>query len=211
MSPRYAKIPAKPRAPLTLDSSHLKQYQGVLWRIFGTKGAHPQVWDQMRHVGPIATMRFDPHPPPKREHDDYSVMYTALNSHTAFGEVFQGRRVVSRTARGNTLAGWIPTRELTLLDLSGDWPVVNGTTAAIQMGAKRHTRNWAHEIHEQLGDQVDGLYHLSSINSAPMITLFTPAADSFPALPSVHTRLDSPGANVYLTKAIKRLNYRVGR
>ncbi|MCB8046023.1 hypothetical protein JM654_23460 [Microbacterium oxydans] len=90
--------------------------------------------------------------------------------------------------------------------------MVNGTTAAIQMGAKRHTRNWAHEIHEQLGDQVDGLYPPVVDQQRPDDhPFFTPAADSFPALPSVHTRLIALVRMCTLTKAIKRLNYRVGR
>ncbi|WP_231728786.1 MULTISPECIES: hypothetical protein [Microbacterium] len=50
---------------------------------------------------------------------------------------------------------------------------------------------------------------MSSIDFGPMVTLFSPAEDSFPQLPLVHTRLDSSSANVYLAKAVKRLGYRV--
>ncbi|MFJ4998525.1 RES domain-containing protein [Microbacterium sp. NPDC088619] len=210
MSRANAKVPATPPATLTLDASeHLKTYDGVLWRVFATRGAHPQAWDELRHFGPVETMRFDPHPEPQQHHAKYGVMYTAGRSTTALGEVFQRRRLINRHARGSTLAAWRPTRELKLLDLTSNWPVVNGTTASIQMGPKRYTRTWANAIHDQLGADIDGLYHMSSIDFGPMVTLFTRAEDSFPLLPLVHTRLDSSSANIYLAKAARKLGYRI--
>ena len=210
MSPAAAKVPAAPPAPLILDpAAHITPYDGTLWRVYATRGAHPQAWNELRHFGPIESMRFDPHPAPPRQHPDHGVMYTAVESHTALGEVFQRTRVINRRARVNTLVAWRPTRELQLLDLTSDWPVVNGASASIMMAAKRHTRTWANAIHDQLGADIDGLSHVSSINLGPMVTLFTRAADSFPEFPLVHTRLDSASANVYLAKAVKRLAYRV--
>jgi hypothetical protein len=35
----------------------------ALARVHRTAGAHPSRWDELRQVGPVATARFDPHPP----------------------------------------------------------------------------------------------------------------------------------------------------
>ncbi|MCY1718604.1 RES domain-containing protein [Microbacterium sp. SL62] len=211
MTPARAKVPEYPPAPLTLNSSHIRSFHGLLWRIYNTKGRYPQRWDEMRHHGPVGRMRFDPHPSPMGFHPDHSVMYSALKSDTAFAEVFYQKANINRRLNGATLVSWLPTRELQLLDLTTTWPVQNGASATLMMGAKKHTRNWAHEIHQQLGSQIDGLYHLSSITSEPMVTLFTRAEDSFPGYPSVQTRLDDAGANMYVARAAKRFEYRVTR
>lgn len=210
MSAAHAKVPAVPPSPLSLDPArHLRSFDGPLWRLFGTIGAHPQLWDQLRHFGPLNTMRFDPHPAPKQHHPDVGVMYTASRSTTALAEVFQRTRVINRSARGMTLASWRPTRTLTLLDLTSNWPVVNSASAAIMMAAKRNTRAWAHAIHAQFRSTVDGLYHFSSIDSQPMVTLFTRAEDSFPAFPAFLGRLDAPNCNLIVAEAHLRLGYDV--
>lgn len=208
MSAAHAKVPATPPARLVLNpGEHLVQFQQPLWRVFRTKGAHPQSWDELRHFGPINTMRFDPHPDPKQHHPDHGVMYAATKSSTAIGEVYQRHRAINRKMGGNTIVSWTPTRELTLLDLTSNWPVLNGTSAAIMMAPKRNTRAWARAIHEHLGSDIDGLYHVSSINFQPMITLFTRAEDSFPEFPSFHARLDAPNCNMIVARASQHLGY----
>lgn len=204
------KVPARPPQEFVLDPSlHIRTYSSQLWRVFRTEGSHPTEWDGLRHYGPIPNMRFDPHPPPVRTHPGASVMYTATQPYTALGEVYQEDRVIDRAAGGAAIAAWIPARPLELLDLTSNWPVLNGAAASMQMDDKKHTQAWACEIHEQLGGHVDGLYHLSSINNEPLVTLFS-RTELFPAFPArvrFSALLSDTTADEIIKSAKKKLGY----
>ena len=38
----------------------------VLWRVHRSAGGHVVGWNELRHYGPVAACRFDPHEPPPR-------------------------------------------------------------------------------------------------------------------------------------------------
>lgn len=204
------KVPATPPAPLSLDRDHhIKEFQGPLWRIFRTAGAHAVTWDELRHFGPLPDMRFDPHPLPLDHYPDVAVMYTATQSYTAIGEVYQEERMIYRSSGGATIAAWRPARPLELLDLTTNWPVLNGAAASMMMDDKRHTQVWARAIAEQFDSAIDGLYHQSSINNEPLITLFsrTEQLPAFPARPLFHALLSDPAADPIVKRAKKELEY----
>lgn len=154
-------------------------------------------------------MRFDPQPPPIGTYPEIGVMYAATMPHTALGEVFQETRVIDRAFRSNAIVSWVPSRPLQLLDLTSNWPVVNGGAASMQMDDKRHTSAWAHAIDQQLGVDLDGLYHLSSINGLPLVTLFsrTERVPAFPARPKALALLTEPMADFLIEQAVRELGY----
>ena len=76
------------------------------------------------------------------------------------------------------------------------------------MAAKRNTRAWARAVNEQFPD-LDGMYHLSSIDGLPMVTLFSHAEgySSFPARPAFHAALTDPAADILIKQATHDLGY----
>lgn len=209
-TPATPKVPAAPPPSFIVDSVlHVATYEGPLWRVFPTTGPHPQVWDELRHYGPVEDMRFDPQAPPPAFDPNAGVMYTSTLPHTALGEVYQSTRVIDRASRGATIASWIPSRPLQLLDLTTNWPVLNGAAAAMMMDDKQHTQAWARAIDQQLGADVDGLYHQSAINNEPMVTLFsrTERVAAFPTRVSFMALLSDTASDEIVRKATKKLGY----
>lgn len=186
---------------------HVVTVETVLWRVHRTSGEHIVPWNQLRHWGPAATMRFDPHDPPPRV-QDRGVSYAALSVPTALAEVFQRTRVIN-TRRGSPyLTAWSPARGLTLLDLTGTWPIQAGASYPINSGRRDHCRAWARAIHTAQPD-FDGLWLHSSMTGDDAVTLFTHAADSFPNRPRLSLPLDHPGLRGHLLTAASQIAYRV--
>lgn len=205
------KVPAVPPKVLAYSPrKHLRVYEGPLWRTFRTLGPYALDWDELRHHGPIPNMRFDPHPMPEDDYPDVGVMYTSTTPHTALGEVYQNSRVIDRSAGGVTIASWIPTRPLQLLDLTSNWPVMNGAAASMMMDDKATTQAWARAVFDQFGLDLDGLYHVSSINNEPMITLFSRSKTepSFPARVSFRALLSDATADEIIRVAKVKLGYK---
>lgn len=204
------KVPANPPSQFVTDNSHLRSVESALWRIFRTEGPHAGQWNELRHYGPIPRMRFEPHPPPRGMHPNVGVMYAAADPMTALAEVYQRRRVIDRSEGGPTLVSWRPQRSLQLLDLTSNWPVLNGAASSIMMGSKRSTQAWAQVIEARLGDHVDGLYHQSAMTGRPLVTLFTRAErwpSVFPDHVDFSTPIASAGADEIVSKARKVLGY----
>ncbi|ROQ64429.1 RES domain-containing protein [Rathayibacter sp. PhB152] len=204
------KVPLTPPRTFVTDPSHLREYSGPLWRLYRSAGAHVGTWDALRHHGPVPGMRFDPHPPPPGHHPTVGVLYAAADAVTAIGETYQRRRVVDRVQNAPRLVGWRPSRPLTLLDLTGEWPVRNGAAASLQMGPKRATQAWARAIEERLRS-IDGLWHLSAITGNPIATLFSRVErkPAFPPRPSLHTALSDVTADAVVLHAARRLGFAV--
>ena len=119
--------------------------------------------------------------------------------------------MIDRADRGRTLVSWQPTRELTLLDLTSNFPVLNGAAASMMMDDKAHTQVWAKAIYEQVGTKIDGLRHLSSITSEPMVTLFSrvEVQPAFNTYPDSRAALADAAADVAVYLAALKLNYDV--
>lgn len=204
------KLPLPPDpGELEFQPEHLRviSVETVLWRVHRTSGGHVVPWNALRHWGPAPTMRFDPHEPPPRA-QDRGVSYAALSVPTALAEVFQQTRVIN-TRRGSPyLTAWSPAREITLLDLTGSWPIRAGASYAINTGRRDHSRAWARAVHTARPD-LDGLWQHSSMTGGDAVTLFTHAADSFPDRPRLSLPLDHPGLRGHLLAAASQIAYRV--
>lgn len=189
------------------EHDRLLDTAAVLWRMHRTSGEYVVAWDQLRYWGLSTTMRFDPHEPPPHA-QSRGVSYTALSVPTALAEVFQRTRVIN-TRRGTPyLTAWSPARPLTLLDLTGSWPIQAGASHAITTGRRDHCRAWARAIRSARPD-LDGLWHQSSMTGGDAVTLFTQAADSFPDRPALSLPLSHPGLRGHLLAAAIGINYRI--
>jgi hypothetical protein len=117
-------------------------------------------------------------------------MYTATDYTTAFGEVFQRNRAIT-VSGARALASWLPTRPLRLLDLTDAWAVRNGASGSLDSAPHSTCRAWAQAVRGTWPD-LDGLYTQSTMTRRPVVTLFAPARDAFPASPSLSRSLDHP-------------------
>lgn len=184
----------------------------ALARVYRAGGAHPLRWDEFRTAGPVATARFDPHPPSDdgrpRAVAGHGVLYAAVAMRTCLAEAFQAARVVDRRTDSPWLAVFNPARTLRLLDLTGTWPTRAGASQAISSGPRDRARAWAREIFVAYGD-VDGLWYRSSMDGGrPAICLWQPATDALPAQPRALLPLDAPALALPIARACGKLGYR---
>lgn len=186
-----ARVPRTPPAALTREDRDVITITDTLWRIHRTSGLHIQSWDKLRTYGPLHSMRYDPHPEPTSNHPDTSVSYTAADLSTALAEVFQTTRLID-TSTGNPYAtAWNPTRPLVLLDLTDTWALRNHAAAALNTASRVVCRAWARAIYTTWPD-LDGILTSSTWTGRHAITLWTHAADTFPAHPSFSRPLAHP-------------------
>lgn len=195
-----AKNPLRPAVDLITGPGDILEYDRALWRIYRTQGKHRQRWNQLRDFGPLKSMRWDPHPPlpgragqkaqPTATQPDWTVGYASPDVETAFAEVFQQTRAI-RLSAAQSLVGWMPSRALRLLDLTGQWLLHNGASSSLASGRKDTCRNWSHTIAKTWPD-LDGLYVRSGKNDKPSVVLYAHARDAFPADPQMARPLNSP-------------------
>ena len=205
-----AKLPAPPPAPvlreLGADLVAVARHTDLL-RVHDTVGDHVVAWNRLRHFGPVARCRFDPHQPPPHV-QPAGVTYLSLDLPTALAERFQATRVVNRRRGGPHLSVFRPRRTLRLLDLTGEWPLRAGASHVINTGRRDVCRAWARTIVAAWPD-LDGLWHTSSMSGAPSLTLFTPAADAFPERPLLSEPLTHPGLAPWLAESCLQIGYRL--
>lgn len=200
------KLPRTPPDGLSITEGDLIGWDGPLMRVHTTTGAHALPWHRLRHFGPVSA-RFDPHPPPPREHDDFAVQYAAGDLETVIAEVFQATRTVTANRPGRPhLTIWGPTRVLRLLDLTGLWPIRNVSSQVIASGPHPVCRTWSHAVACHSA-RVDGLYYRSTMTGGPAAALFLPAADAYPGHPSLSLPLEHPGLIGAVHAAARRISY----
>lgn len=198
------KNPRRPSHHLTANPEDFIPYGGALFTIYPTTGPHRRPWNQLRTYGPVDS-RWDPQPEPPAEYPDHGVLYAATDVTTSFAEVFQDRRAI--TLSGNRgLAGWQPARALRLLNLTGMWATHNGASASLHAANKNACRAWARQIRHTWPD-IDGLYVPSTMTLRPMVVIYTPATDSFPAGPSVARALTHRDLAAMITDAADELEW----
>lgn len=200
-----AKNPRSPKAPLQRDAGDVVLFQEPIWRIRSVGSSHSLPWDGLRQFGPIVTNRWDPHPEPEGTYPGFGVSYASPDLTTTVAEVFQKGRRIRRNA-SQELVGWTPTRTLQLLDLSKKWLLKNGASASLAHWQKRTCRAWAHAVRDTW-PELDGLLVPSTWTGEPMVVLFEPAMDSFPALPAFSKLLNDPGADLFLLRAAGALKW----
>lgn len=184
----------------------------VLWRLHTPAGDHPLRWNELRGIGPLPSARFDPWlgPPADRAADPVTsgVGYFGLDIPTCLAEVFQSRRLVDRGA-GVQLTAFTPTRQLTLLDLRGGWPITVGASHLINSGPKDRCRAWAHAI-RSLYPHCDGLLY-TGMAGRDCVVVYAPPGDVFPTQPSFTRLLADPTMDSYVASAAAQIGYGVRR
>lgn len=200
-----AKNPMRPPRPLVAEEGDFLSFGEALWRIHRTRGRHRQRWNDLREFGPISTMRWDPHPSPQGVYPGAAVSYASPNVATAFAEAFQHRRAITLSS-AQALVGWMPSRELRMLDLTGQWLLHNGASSSLAGGRKDRCRAWSHAIGQTWPD-LDGLYVPSTMTNAPMVVLYAPSRSAFPAGPNVARSLDSPSLSGVLVDVAASLRW----
>jgi len=92
------------------------------------------------------------------------VTYTGLDVPTVIAEVFQLTRVIDTHRRAPYLTSSQPTRTLSLLALTGTWPLRNGALHFLTSGPRRVCRQWAQTIDGQWPD-LDGSWSVSTMTA----------------------------------------------
>ena len=180
------------------------------WRVHRTTGDHVVAWNAFREHGPH--LRFDPHPPPARDHPGVGVWYGASEPMPALAEAFQATRTIDRFRGDPYLTGLRFGRELRLLDLAvdgtGTWPTRAGGTFALSTGPHSITQRWARRITDAFPG-LDGVRYSSRFAGQPCIALFAPAVTAMPGRPAMSLPLSHPGLALRIAAAAQRLGYRV--
>jgi len=83
-----------------------------------------------------------------------------------------------------------------------------GASHVINTGRRDVCRAWARALRAAWPD-ADGLRHTSSMTGHPGVTLWTPAANSFPARPDFSELLAHPGLATWLAAACRTVGYRM--
>lgn len=200
-------MPTTPPGALVAEPSDFVDVPGgaMLWRIHWVRGAHPMEWNEFRSFGPLATCRYDHHPPPQQDHPGFGISYTAMDLATCVGEVFQASRVVSPSS-GQQLSAWRPVRPLRLLDLRDTWAIRNGAAFALAAHSHAVCRRWAAKIHASWPD-LDGLLAPSTMTGRAMPVLFERARNSFASAPDFSQPLDAAGVWTAVKAAADSIGY----
>jgi hypothetical protein len=160
--------------------------------VANSAGRFATTFGAMRSYGPLPSARFDPHPEPAGESRTERVLYASETLLTALAERFQHNREIRRSDPSRPIVyGWLPVRELALLDLSGAGAVALGASHAISGYRKDVTRRWARALRATWPD-ADGLLYASAMTGQPCVALWAPTADSFPAAPAFARGIDVP-------------------
>lgn len=181
--------------PLTLTRQDVLRWTDPLLRISLTQSPHALAFGSLRTFGPVAGMRWDPHPPgqPRVHPPQWGVLYASSSLTAACAETSQRTRTIDRHTGGPVVTAWTPSRALHLLDLSAGstWLMRHQAAAALTTRPAPHCQTWAHHIVDALGELVDGLC-VPSAWTGTNVVLFGRAADTFPAAPTGRTPLNDP-------------------
>ena len=180
----------------------------LLFRIYFRGGEHPRGWDEFRSFGPLASARFDHHPGEERRfHEGHGILYAASQIKSCVAEVFQEKRNIDTRAREPWLAGFSLSDELTLLDLTGDWPTRAGASMNINSGPRPRSRRWSRAIHAAYPEIMGLLYASSMHANQPAAALYERATKAMPTNPDLHAPLSHPGLTGGLERMAEELGY----
>lgn len=177
----------------------------VLWRIHYTASAHVVPWNRLRTWGPVAGSHWEPHPLPPGEAAPLGAAYLGEDVLTCIAEAFQLTQFVDLDRDAPYVTAFKTTRDLSLVDLTGDWLLPAGASAQVAFGEKARTRAWARAIHEAWPD-VDGVYSLSAMAlSRKVVTLWN--NDAIPAAPEFSHPLNSPAIIADIVASAAKIGY----
>ncbi|MGH3090686.1 MAG: RES domain-containing protein, partial [Rubrobacteraceae bacterium] len=78
----------------------------LLFRLYFRGGEYPGSWEGFRSFGPLASARFDHHPPPRGDHPNLGILYAATEVKTCVAEVFWNTRNINLRRREPWLVGF---------------------------------------------------------------------------------------------------------
>lgn len=190
MTTRHPKASRTPPKVLRRRAQDLVRVQEPLWRIHRTQGEHIIAWNGFRTFGPVDA-RYDPHPEPRGDCPGDGVSYAAADLKTAVTEVFQITRRVDTVSDVPYATSWTPVRPLQLLDLTGDWALINGAAHSLAHDSRPTCRAWSRAIHRTWPD-LDGLWTPSTMTGRPLVVLYEPAGSAMPDYPAFSEPLNGP-------------------
>jgi hypothetical protein len=136
-------------------------------------------------------------------------MYGALRAPTCFAEVFQDTRTIERSRNQPWLVAFGLSRDIPLLDLTGNWPTRAGASMAISTGRRDRARRWALRIYEDY-PAIEGLWYGSSMDAnQPAVALFERARSALPPRPLFHRAVADPALDPLVASAGLQFNYLV--
>ncbi len=179
----------------------------LLFRLYLCGGEHPGSWDGFRSFRPLASARFDHHPPPQGNHPNLGILYAATEVKTCVAEVFQNTRNINLRRREPWLVGFELARAVRLLTLLGNWPTRMGASTEISSGRRDVVRGWPRDIRAAYPD-LDGIIYASSMNAPrEALALYERGASALPTRPSLHEPLAHPGLRADLERFKDDLGY----
>ncbi len=181
-----------------------------LQRIYRRGGDHPSLWNQLRYFGPTAA-RFDHH---LRDNtgiarvQDRGILYAATDIVTALAEVFQQKRTVNRSVDQPWLVSYALNCDLTLLDLTGTFPVKAGGLMKLASGPTLYSQNWSRAFYKCYAD-IHGIYFPSSLTNRPVMALYERVLQfkPFPVAPLFHRALNDALLLEPIRNACKEIGY----
>lgn len=136
-------------------------------------------------------------------------MYGALLAPTCIAEVFQDTRTIERSRNQPWLVGFSLTRDVALLDLTGNWPTRAGASMAITTGRRDRARRWSLRIYEDYR-AIEGLWYGSSMDAnRPALALYERAQSALPPRPICHRAVADPAPDLQVAAAALRFDYLV--
>lgn len=179
----------------------------LLFRIYFRGGARPASWNEFRRYGPLASARFDHHPRSQGLHPERGILYAATEVKTCVAEVFQSGRTVNLRRREPWLAGFELAGDVSLLDLTGNWPTRAGASMKIGSGPRSVCRRWSRAIYEAY-PQAEGLAYSSSMNANQLaLALYERSEPTLVSNPSINVPLSHPGLTSELDRIAGELGY----
>lgn len=200
-----SKNPRTPPPTLTREKTDIVEYQQALWTIHRTTGPYGRAWNTPRQWGPLKVSRWDPHEEPPSLQPDRAVQYAAEDFTTSVAEVFQDFRSIPLDP-DYSVAGWVPTRPLSLLDLTGNWALRAGASTSLFAAPKSTCRAWSRKIFATWPD-LDGLLVPSTMTQSRNIILFASAASSFPSAPELARSLADRALSPLIAHTSRELNW----
>lgn len=179
-----------------------------IWRVYFRGGLHPTAWNTFRDFGPTGS-RFDHHDAPPGVHPVKAILYGADLGPTCLAEVFQDTRTIDLRRDDPAIAVFELTDDLSLLDVTGAWPIRAGGSMAIGTGDRRRARDWSRAIYDAYPHLVGIRYGSSMDANRPAFALYERASGAIPASPLLDLPLSAPGLARLISNAAARFGYGV--
>lgn len=136
-------------------------------------------------------------------------MYGGILALTCLAEVFQDARSIDRSRHQPWLVGYVLTRDIALLDLTGNWPTRAGASMAITTGRRDRARRWSLRIYEDY-PSIEGLWYGSSMDAnRPAVALYERARSALPPRPVFHRAVADPALDSLVASAARQFNYQL--